>query len=87
MEDRIHVIVLTPAGKKLDKMVSYVSIPGEEGALGILAGHLPLMCSIKSGELKCRFGADEEISLRIFEGVAHVNHNNIDILVSHVEEI
>ena len=85
MEDIIHVSVLTPEGKKLDKMVSYASIPGEEGSLGILAGHLPLVCSIKSGLLQYR-SCEGEGSVRIFDGIAHVADNEISVLASRAEE-
>lgn len=87
MEDRIHVIVLTAEGKKLDKMVSYVSIPGEDGPVGILAGHLPLICSVKSGELKCRFGNEQELSLRLLDGIASVADNEVSVLASRAEEV
>lgn len=87
MEDRIHVIVLTAEGKKLDKMVSYVSVPGEDGPVGILAGHLPLICSVKSGELKCRFGDEQELSLRLWDGIASVADNEVSVLASRAEEV
>ena len=86
MADLIQVSVLTPEGKKLDKMASYVSVPGEDGPVGILAGHLPLICSIKSGEVKCRFGEDEEFSLQVYDGIARVADNQLVILASRAEE-
>lgn len=87
MADLIHVSVLTPEGKKLDKMASYVSVPGEDGPVGILAGHLPLICSVRCGVVKCRFGESEELSLSLRDGIARVADNEVVILASRAEEI
>lgn len=52
MADRIHLSVISAEGILLDKMVSYLTIPGADGSVGILADHMPLLCAVKEGVAK-----------------------------------
>ena len=54
MADRIKLSVVTAQGESHEKMVSYVSIPTAFGSVGVLSGHAPMLCAVKSGILKYR---------------------------------
>jgi F-type H+-transporting ATPase subunit epsilon len=56
-----------------------VVVPGVEGDLGILPGHMPLMTQIKPGELCISMG-DEEILIAVGEGFLEVLPERISVM-------
>ena len=46
-----RLTLVTPAGKMFDGPVDFLTAPGSEGSLGILAGHAPLATALKQGPL------------------------------------
>ena len=82
MADRIHLRVLSAEGILLDKMVSYLSIPGADGLVGILPGHMPMLCAVKEGVAKCTFGEDQTLRFLVRDGIAQVADNEVTFLVS-----
>ncbi|MBI5150439.1 MAG: F0F1 ATP synthase subunit epsilon [Candidatus Omnitrophica bacterium] len=46
-----QLTLVTPAGKMFDGPVDFLTAPGSEGCLGILAGHAPLATALKQGLL------------------------------------
>ncbi len=51
MADKIKVEVVTPASAVLDVKASEVVLPGIQGELGVLPGHLPLLTALDIGEM------------------------------------
>ena len=82
MADKIHLSVISAGGVILDQMVSYVHIPAESGAIGVLPGHMPMLCAIEKGLARCTFGESETIRFSVHDGVAHVAHDEVTFLVS-----
>ena len=87
MADQIHLTIISADGAKLDRMVSYVSIPAESGSVGVLAGHLPMLCAVKRGVMKCRSENHETISFEVRDGIASVAQNEVAFLVASAEEV
>ena len=85
MEDRIHVRLLTPDGVGWEGRVSAVTLPTPEGSLGVLGGHAPMLCAVAPGVVKCRNSAGETVRLRVSEGVAGVEKDELTLLLSSVE--
>ena len=50
----IHLTVVTPERKVVDRQVEEVVLPGSEGYLGVLPGHAPLLTALKVGEISYR---------------------------------
>ena len=50
----IHLTVVTPERKLVDRQVDEVILPGSEGYLGVLPGHAPLLTSLKVGQISYR---------------------------------
>ncbi len=46
--------IVTPEQVLLSKQVESAVVPAAEGYLGILAGHAPLLCLLKAGEITIR---------------------------------
>lgn len=47
----IHLTIVTPERKLVDRQVSEVVLPGSEGYFGVLPGHAPLLSALKVGEI------------------------------------
>ena len=82
MADRIKLSVVTAQGDSHEKMVSYVSIPTEFGSVGVLSGHAPMLCAVKSGVLKYRVGENSVFRLSVSDGIANVADNEVTVVVS-----
>jgi F-type H+-transporting ATPase subunit epsilon len=73
LPEAIELIVVTPERQLLRETVVEVTIPGLQGALGILPGHAPLMTELGIGELSYRTAASSQpITLSIVRGFAEV---------------
>lgn len=84
MADRIKLSVVTAEGESHEKMVNYVSLPTEFGSVGVLSGHAPMLCAVKSGILKYRVGEDNVFRLSVSDGIANVADNEVTVLVSYL---
>ena len=82
MADQIHLSVISAGGVILDQMVNYVQVPTESGLVGVLAGHMPMLCSVGQGIARCTLGEHEAIRFSVNDGVAHVADNEVVFLVS-----
>ncbi len=87
MADRIRLSVVTANGDGVKKMVNYVSIPTEFGSVGVLSGHAPMLCAVKSGIVKYRIGENSVYRLSVSDGIANVADNEVTLLVSYMNEI
>ncbi|CAJ1414522.1 unnamed protein product [Effrenium voratum] len=78
------VSVLTPEGLQLKTVVSEISLPGLEGRLGILRGHIPLVAPLACGLLRYkRQGKWVPVVLR--GGYASVQDNVVTVLTNDAE--
>ena len=85
MADRIHLSVISAGGVLLNRMVSYLSIPGADGTVGVLADHMPMLCAVKEGVAKCTFGEGETLRFLVRDGIASVAENEATFLVSDAQ--
>ncbi|CAJ1350132.1 unnamed protein product [Effrenium voratum] len=82
--DRLMIKVLTPEGLQLKTVVSEISLPGLEGRLGILRGHIPLVAPLACGLLRYkRQGKWVPVVLR--GGYASVQDNVVTVLTNDAE--
>ncbi len=86
-EDKtIHLEVVTPARAVLKERVTEVVLPGVNGQLGILPGHLPLLTALDIGELIVR----SESSVRTFYidgGFAEVLGHRVTVLTDDCQGV
>jgi F-type H+-transporting ATPase subunit epsilon len=57
MPDAIELVIVTPEKQLLREKVVEVQMPGENGYLGILPGHAPLMTELESANSAITTGA------------------------------
>jgi len=86
LPEAIELIVVTPERQLTRETVVEVTIPGLEGALGVLPGHAPLMTELGIGELSCRKATSSElISLAVVQGFAEVLPDRVTVLAETAE--
>lgn len=76
----IHVEVITQEKKIFDEPeADSVSVPAEEGQMGVLPGHAPVLTTMSFGELVVRKGNAEE-HFAIYGGVVDVRPDKVVVL-------
>ena len=75
----IRLEIVTPERMLVREDVDEVVVPGEDGYLGVLPGHTPLLSTLKVGDLWYRKGA-EKTHVPIAGGFAEVLPDRVTIL-------
>ena len=84
----LHFELVTPAKLVLSEDVYMVVVPGTEGEMGIMAGHAPVMASIKDNAELAVYrsaGATPE-KIRVSGGFAEVGDNGLTVLAESAGE-
>ncbi len=71
--------ITTPTGRVYSKEVDMVTLPGQEGELGILPMHVPLITLLGDGEIVARRGNEEDRVL-VTGGCAEITAERVAIL-------
>jgi F-type H+-transporting ATPase subunit epsilon len=71
--------IVTPEGRVYSDTIDTVVIPTLDGEIGILAGHLPLLTQVVSGELRLLKAGQEQI-IAVGKGFAEVENDKVSIL-------
>jgi F-type H+-transporting ATPase subunit epsilon len=86
LPESIELIVVTPERQLLQETVVEVTIPGLDGALGILPGHAPLITELGIGELSYRTRTSSQpILLAVLRGFAEVLPDRVTLLAETAE--
>ena len=86
LPEAIELIVVTPERQLLRETVVEVTMPGLDGALGILPGHAPLITELGIGELSYRTATSSRpISLAVIRGFAEVLPDRVTLLAETAE--
>jgi F-type H+-transporting ATPase subunit epsilon len=83
----LHFELVTPDKLVLSEDVHMVVVPGTEGEFGVMAGHAPVMTTIRdNAELAVyrSVGANPE-KIRISGGFAEVGDNGLTVLAESAE--
>jgi F-type H+-transporting ATPase subunit epsilon len=75
----LRLEIVTPEAKAYSEDVDMVTLPGSEGELGILPQHVPLLTSIKPGELRVMKDGKETF-LAVGEGFVEVTQERVIVL-------
>ena len=86
MPEAIELVIVTPEKQLLREKVADVQMPGENGYLGILPGHAPLMTELGIGELSYHDTSGKEAThIAIIRGFAEVLPDRATILAETAE--
>jgi len=84
MPNKIALEIVTPEGVCVREAVDEVEAPGAEGYFGVLPGHTPFLCELKSGTVRYRLGAEERF-VAVTWGFAEVLPYKVTLLVNTAE--
>ncbi len=85
----LQLEIVTPEEKVYDESVDSVTLPTVEGEVGILPGHIPLLASLRPGEIHLTSGGTTE-NLAIDKGFAQILGDKVSVLTEgaiNVEQI
>jgi F-type H+-transporting ATPase subunit epsilon len=86
LPEALELIVVTPERQLLQEAVVAVTMPGQQGELGILPGHAPLMTELGIGELRYRTAdASLLVSISVISGFAEVLPDRVTVLAETAE--
>jgi F-type H+-transporting ATPase subunit epsilon len=83
MADTFQLEVATPERLLVDEQVTEAELPGQDGYMGILAGHAPLLSALGAGVLTYQ-GVAAQV-LAIDGGFVEVFDNHVRVLADHAE--
>ena len=85
MADKLSLEVVTPFRTVLNEDVDSVTLPGIEGELGILPGHVPLLTILDTGIMSYVNGSGKTQAIAVHWGYAQVDGNNVRVLAELAE--
>jgi F-type H+-transporting ATPase subunit epsilon len=86
MSDKTYLLeIVTPEKKVFSDKVEFAVFPGEEGELGILFDHAPLLCRLAPGEIRITSGNKAVSSLAISGGFLEVRKNDVSVIAETAE--
>jgi F-type H+-transporting ATPase subunit epsilon len=80
-----HLTIITPAGTAYENKVVSLIAPAENGYLGVLRNHAPMLTLLKPGKLNIREETGREVLLRIDAGYLQVEKNRVTVLTKEVK--
>lgn len=80
MASQFSLSVVAPDRKVVDEQVVSVTAPGTEGYLGVLAGHIPMIVSLKPGLLEYRTATNQDHFVAIDGGFMEISGNQVIVL-------
>ncbi len=84
MAEKIQLEIVTPTGPVVSEAVDIVTAPGTDGDFGVLAGHAPLLSTIKIGNLEYK-NDNQTQTIMVNGGFCEVSNNKITFLVESAE--
>lgn len=83
--DKIELEIVTPKGKALAVSVDEVTAPSVNGEFGVLPGHLPVVCALRTGIVTYRIGSESK-RVVVGPGFAEAGQNKLLILAEEYAE-
>jgi F-type H+-transporting ATPase subunit epsilon len=80
MAEKIHFDLVSPERMLLSEDVDMVTLPGAEGYFGVLAGHAPVISSLRPGVIEVTGGATPGLRLFVRGGFAEVDAKKVIVL-------
>ena len=83
----LHFELVTPEKLVLSEDVHMVVVPGSEGDFGVMAGHAPVMTTLKDGELAVyRTAGAQPERIPVSGGFAEVGDKGLTVLAESAGE-
>jgi F-type H+-transporting ATPase subunit epsilon len=82
-----HFELVSPERLMFSGEVTQVDVPGEEGDFGVLAGHAPLVATIRPGVLTIHSEQAAPLMIVVRGGFAEVGPNGVTVLAQEVAPV
>lgn len=76
---KIHASIVSPEQEIFEGEVDYISVPSVEGSMGLLPGHIPVVCQLKVGIVKYRVGS-KSAYVAVQKGYMEFFENDVNII-------
>jgi F-type H+-transporting ATPase subunit epsilon len=80
MADKLHFDLVSPERLLLSEDVDMVTVPGKEGELGVLAGHAPVMTTLRPGIIAVEEAGKPQRRIFVRGGFAEVTPAGLTVL-------
>jgi F-type H+-transporting ATPase subunit epsilon len=80
MAEKIHFDLVSPERLLLSEDVEMVTLPGAEGYFGVLAGHAPVISTLRPGVIEVKGGDTPDLRLFVRGGFAEVDGKKVIVL-------
>jgi F-type H+-transporting ATPase subunit epsilon len=84
MADKISFDLVSPERLLLSDNVEMVTVPGREGDFGVLAGHSPVISSLRPGVIEVKGGDQGDTRYFVLGGFAEVTPAKLTVLAEDV---
>lgn len=78
----MHLQIITPETILFEGEASMVTAPGSEGEFGVLPGHMPLISTLREGEIVVDTVDGKQQRIAVKNGVAEVTAEKVVLLVA-----
>ena len=86
MAKKFRIEIVTPEKIVFSEEIESLVIPAERGYLGVLAGHAPLLCTLRPGEITLR-GEKGEVHFATSGGFMEVTPQKAVLLTESAEDV
>ncbi|MDO8290982.1 MAG: F0F1 ATP synthase subunit epsilon [Parvibaculum sp.] len=83
MADKLHFELVSPERLLLSEAVDMVTVPGKEGDFGVLAGHAPVMATLRPGVINVDDAGRPQQRIFVRGGFAEVTPKGLTILAEN----
>jgi F-type H+-transporting ATPase subunit epsilon len=80
-QQNLSVVVVSPAGSIYEGAAHWVTVPGQDGQLGIWPRHAELVAALGAGPLRIGTGGDQVTRFAVRGGFVRVGQNRVTVLV------
>ncbi|HMM15236.1 MAG TPA: F0F1 ATP synthase subunit epsilon [Parvibaculum sp.] len=80
MAEKLHFELVSPERLILSESVDLVTVPGKEGDIGVLAGHAPLMTTLRPGVINVDDAGRPQRRIFVRGGFAEVTSAGLTVL-------
>ena len=80
MTDKITFDLVSPERLVLSEEADMITIPGSEGDMGVMAGHAPVITTLRPGIIAVTGGKDADQRFVVFGGFAEITSTKLTVL-------
>ncbi len=80
MSDKIAFDLVSPERLLLSDQAEMVTVPGSEGYMGVMAGHMPVISTLRPGTVNVQGSSNGDVRFFIRGGFAEITSTKITVL-------